>query len=235
MRSVARLALCVLCLLGFSFFLATAACGQRVDSLEASGGGDDLGAIDFDVDPGDAEVYLDGERIGIADNFDGFPSYLWLRKGTYDLVVYREGYQTLSRQVSLNPGEVVDWNDRMERGQAVRPEDLPAKSTERRDERLRRDRERVAEAALRARVRDRDFEVGRIHLDVTPDDAVVYLDGRFLGSAGELSFLSAGVVAEPGQHSIEAVRPGYRTEKRSVVVALGESVDLEVELHRDGP
>lgn len=233
MRFGARLALCVFCLLGVGFFVAASAQAQPVDPLEASGGGDDLGAIDFDVDPEDAEVYLDGEMIGIADNFDGFPSYLWLRKGTYDVVVYRPGYQTLARQVSLNPGEMVDFNDEMERGEAVRPEDLPAKSTERREERLRRDRERVAEAAIKARVRDRDFEVGRIHLDIQPDDAAVYLDGRFLGSAGELSFLSAGVVAEPGQHSIEVVRPGYRTEKKSVVVALGESVDIEVELHRN--
>lgn len=233
MRFGARLALCVFCLLGVGFFVAASAQAQPVDPLEASGGGDDLGAIDFDVDPEDAEVYLDGEMIGIADNFDGFPSYLWLRKGTYDVVVYRPGYQTLARQVSLNPGEMVDFNDTLQRGEAVRPEDLPAKSTERREERLRRDRERVAEAAIKARVRDRDFEVGRIHLDIQPDDATVYLDGRFLGSAGELSFLSAGVVAEPGQHSIEVVRPGYRTEKRSVVVALGESVDIEVELHRN--
>jgi hypothetical protein len=233
MRFGARLALGVFCLLGVGFFLAASAQAQPVDPLEASGGGDDLGAIDFDVDPEDAEVYLDGELIGVADNFDGFPSYLWLRKGTYDVVVYRPGFKTLARQISLNSGEMVDFNDEMERGEAVRPEDLPAKSTERREERLRRDRERAAEAAMKARVRDRDFEVGRIHLDIQPDDAAVHLDGRFLGSAGELSFLSAGVVAEPGQHSIEVVRPGYRTEKRSLVVALGESVEVEVELHRD--
>lgn len=38
----------------------------------------DSGALDFDVSPERAEIYVDGRFVGIADDYDGFPEYLWL-------------------------------------------------------------------------------------------------------------------------------------------------------------
>ncbi len=114
------------------------------------GGGRDggYGALDVDIWPGETEIYVDGERVGTADDFDGFPTYLWLPRGTYDVVFYLPGFQTLARQYSIYDGLVIDVEDRLQRGEAVRPEDLPSKSTVNRDERLRRDSERE-EAARR--------------------------------------------------------------------------------------
>lgn len=108
------------------------------------------GALDLDVEPETVEVYVDGQRVGTADDFDGFPSYLWLEKGTYDVVFYQEGYVTLARQYSVYPGYVIDVEDQLQSGESVRPEDLVSRSTERRDARLRRDAERQAEADSRA-------------------------------------------------------------------------------------
>ena len=100
--------------------------------------GSGAGAIDFDVWPEEAEVWVDGERMGIADELDGFPTYLWLPPGTYDVVVYHSGYRTIARQVSLHHGEIVDVDDEMEEGEAVLPQDLATTSTLRRDTRLER-------------------------------------------------------------------------------------------------
>jgi hypothetical protein len=226
-------------------------------------GGSGYGALDLDVAPEDAEIYVDGDRVGVADDFDGFPTYLWLPRGTYDVVIYRPGFQTIARQYSMYDSLVIDVNDRMERGDAVRPEDLPAKTTARRDERLRRNAEREADAARR----DEDWRQRRrgpaspalpptdgaslpradrggapehghgngsyVHLRVRPADASVYIDGSFAGTAEELGALSAGLLVTPGSHRLEVVRPGYQAESLDFDSTAGEDLDLKVELDED--
>lgn len=192
---------------------------------------DGMGGLDFDVSPEKAEIYIDGQYIGVADQFDGFPSYLWLEKGTYDVVIYREGYETISRQMSIYPGVVIDINDRMKPGDAVHPEELAPKSTVNRDERLRRDRERAEEAERSARsTSQRDEKIGRLRLTVLPEDSAVYLDGHFLGIAAEISRLHAGLIVEPGEHLVEVVHPSFDSQSHSIDVERGENIDLEVDL-----
>jgi hypothetical protein len=109
----------------------------------------ETGALDIDVSPGKTEVWIDGRYTGTADDFDGFPQYLWLDKGVYDLVLYREGYTTIARQVTVYGGSVVSIDDRMQRGESVKPQDLATKTHERRDERVRSEDERREEIARR--------------------------------------------------------------------------------------
>jgi hypothetical protein len=45
-------------------------------------------------------------------------------------------------------------------------------------------------------------------VDATPHDAQVYLDGRRLGTAGELVALALPVA--PGRHTVHVVAPGFR-------------------------
>ncbi len=104
--------------------------------------GEGAGALDLDLSPGRVQVYLDGQYLGIVDQYDGWPSYLWLEKGTYDIVFYLDGYKTLARQVTIYPGTVMGMGDSLEPGPSVRPEDLPTKTHERRDARERYEAER---------------------------------------------------------------------------------------------
>ncbi len=230
--------------------------------------GEDWGALDLDVSPAKTEVFLDGQYLGRVDAFDGFPQYLWLEEGTYDLVLYRDGYKTIARQVTVLPGVVIEVDHNLEPGESVRPENLASTSHERRDRRLRYEREareRVremegedmegededeeemdggdtqvemeAEAEAdegdtrfeRRRERDR-AEVGRVRLEVEPDDASVYLDGRFLGTGAEIGRLHAGLILDHGAHKISVVRPGYRARELSFDVKEGEELELEVSL-----
>lgn len=69
---------------------------------------------------------------------------------------------------------------------------------------------------------------GDLRLDVRPDDASVYLDDRFLGSARELRTLAL----PPGPHRVEVVRPGFRTVERTVQVRPDEPATIVVELTR---
>ena len=206
------------------------------------------GALDTDIAPERAEVWVDGERVGVADDFDGFPDYLWLERGTYDVVFYMAGRLTLARQYTIYPGLVIDVGDRLEPGEAIHPLDLGPKTHERRDERLRRDREtrEYAERMERGRASrpeaeeiepdeslDARGEPGRLELRVTPDDASIYLDGRFLGTAIELQRLRAGLLVDAGGHVLEVVRPGYRAVELDVTVEEGEAEKVEVELEAE--
>ena len=228
------------------------------------GRGGDVGALDFDVSPARTEIYLDGQYVGKVDGFDGWPRYLWLPKGTYDVVLYLDGFKTIARQITVYPGSVIDLDDRMEPGDSVRPEDLASKSHERRDERLGYERERRErlergergddEGDWRDRVRrergyrpddhsmrddddDEEEETadarGRLRLDVDPEDASVYLDGRFVGTASELALMRGGLPVSPGEHKLAVVRPGRKAEEREFQVEAGEEVELEVNLGAD--
>jgi hypothetical protein len=234
-----------------------------------------LGALDTDVWPAKAEVYVDGQYVGVVDNFDGFPRYLWLEQGTYDVVFYKEGFETLARQYTVYPGLVIDVDDRLVPGESVRPEDLASKSTARRDARIARDREQRAEAARgeagwRDRVRaergergemerspdayepaapapsgrppaerppaalDARGEPARLLLEVSPGDAAVYLDGRFLGTGDELNAEPDGVLVDPGSHKLSVVRPGHIAESRDFDVDAGEQLRIAVRLSSAG-
>jgi len=69
---------------------------------------------------------------------------------------------------------------------------------------------------------------GRLRLDVRPDDATVYVDDEFRGTARELHSL----LLPPGRHLVELVRPGFATERREVTVEEGETASLRVDLQR---
>ena len=213
------------------------------------------GALDLDVSPEGAQIYVDGNLVGIADDYDGYPNYLWLEKGTYDVVIFAPGFQTIARQYSVYGGMIIDVNDSMVPGQETLPQDLVSKSTVNREERLRRDRENEAQVrayeeaqggrnepsgpADGARAQgapavsdrlDARGEPGSLKLEIEPDDASVYLDGRFLGTGRELARLRSGLIVDVGEHRIEVVRPGRQSEEQTFSVRAGEEVSLAIEL-----
>ncbi len=70
-------------------------------------------AIDTDVSPEEARVYLDGRYIGIADDFDGWPDHLYLKRGHYRLEFRLEGYEPLAVDVDARPGMKLDIKDKL--------------------------------------------------------------------------------------------------------------------------
>ncbi len=194
-----------------------------------------VGALDLNVKPKKAEVYVDGEYVGTARQYDGFPAYLWLETGFHELAFYREGYRTEVREVNVPDGGLVDLRLRLAEGVAERPataarrpapppEPRPSETARRVEARP----ERSAPAAPDAR--DLRLQPARIHLLIEPGDASVYLDGRLLGSAGELGGLHAGLLVDAGSHSLEVVRPGLRAESLEFDAEAGEEIELVVGL-----
>ena len=73
----------------------------------------DWAVIDTDVSPESARVYLDGQYIGTADDFDGYPDYLYLRGGHYRLEFRLDGFETRTIEVDAKPGVKIDVNDKL--------------------------------------------------------------------------------------------------------------------------
>lgn len=82
-----------------------------------------------------------------------------------------------------------------------------------------------------AEVRDDGGSVpntGRVRLEVRPDDASVYVDDEFWGTASASRFITL----RAGRHTIELVRPGFAVSRQAVEVVPGETSDVLIELQR---
>ncbi len=182
------------------------------------------GGLDLNLRPKTTEIYVDGVYVGVADQFDGFPSYLWLDEGVYEVAFYKPGYETVFRQYSIYPGVTINVGDHMRPGEAILPapsagtypsageppDTFPQRGTG----------ERYPPGG----------DGSRIAIVATPGDAAVYLDGHFVGTAEEISGLGSGLIVEPGDHLVEIIRPGYDNRRVPVSVAAGERIDLELNL-----
>ncbi len=196
-----------------------------------------LGALDLSVKPRKTEVYVDGEYVGTSGKFDGYPGYLWLTEGPHQLVFHREGWQTVARRVTVRSGPVRELKLALAEGPSTPPEELfePApraaaagKATP--APRAAPEAPRAVERSERDAALDLRGTPGRFRLRIAPLDASVYLDGRFLGSAEELSRLHAGMLIEPGEHFLDVQRPGYEAERVHFSVAAGQETLVELDL-----
>ena len=191
-----------------------------------------LGALDLNVKPKKAEVWVDGQLIGPSGKFDGFPGYLWLERGRHELVFYHPGFSTEVREVRVLQGAVVKLNLRLQAGESIAPGEM-ASSREGDAAVKEQSRGNQPDDGRSARAYGRgSVEPGRLHLAVEPADASVYLDGRFLGTAKELSALHSGLLVQEGSHTLEVVRPGYRAERLELTVDAEEEAEIAVILER---
>jgi hypothetical protein len=83
-------------------------------------------------------------------------------------------------------------------------------------------------ATIEAREQARS-DYGTLQIDVQPEDASVYVDDQFRGTAADARRLRL----RPGRHRLEIVRPGYRTHQDEVVVEPGVRVVVDVILDRN--
>ncbi|MEM7350971.1 MAG: PEGA domain-containing protein, partial [Acidobacteriota bacterium] len=206
------------------------------DSGARQGGA--MGALDVDIKPQQAEIFVDGYLVGEADQFDGYPNYLWLEEGTYELAFYREGYETIFRQYTIYPGVIIDIDDKMYRGESIRPqppapEYLPQQEVLPQQEYLPQQdgaAQGLGPVDQPPPGPESDPSIGRILVAGSPADAAVYLDGHFVGTAGEIAELTAGLIVEPGDHVVELVRPGFETQSLPIAVPAGEQVAVNLSL-----
>lgn len=187
------------------------------------GPGSGMAALDLDVKPEEAQVWVDGGYVGEADDFDGFPSYLWLAAGEHEIVLYSPGRETLVRTVNLRDGEMLGFDDALPPGVSRAPQEV-----------FTRFENNTAAAIAEGRVASDEEELepgmARLRILVSPADAAVWLDGRPIGSAAELADLHDALAVTAGSHEIVAVRPGWGELRRRIEVAAGEDAEIELSL-----
>ncbi len=86
------------------------------------------GVIDTEVRPKRAEVYVDGSYAGRAKKFDGWPGYLPLDPGSYELEFVYPGYAPYRVRVRVVQGKRLVIKKRLRR---LRPGDRPPRQARR--------------------------------------------------------------------------------------------------------
>ena len=186
------------------------------------------GSVRVLVDPSEARVYVDGYYAGTVDDFDGLFQRLTASPGRHEITLKLEGYKTHRVKVYVAPDSTLKLHYDLEKGQGETFEDLSKDAPESEARRDVEQERRWAESEARAEAVEMTAVGGRLELSVRPEDASVYVDGAFRGSAREASTLKLA----PGRHRIEVVRPGYKTLEREVDIAPGETTGVKVELER---
>jgi hypothetical protein len=85
---------------------------------------------------------------------------------------------------------------------------------------------------VRSAPNPRASSLARLRFRVSPDDAVVYLDDRYLGAGDDLAAYPRGVVTEPGTHTVTVARPGFKDKTITVTARAGSPVDVAVDLEK---
>ena len=67
------------------------------------------GAISFALDPGDAAVYVDGNYVGVARDFDDTMQPLSLTAGTHRIELNAPGYEPVAFDVNVVPGQIIPY------------------------------------------------------------------------------------------------------------------------------
>lgn len=210
-------------------------------------------SIRIEIEPKNADVYLDGRLVGTVDQFDGYFSRLDVRPGAHRLTVYLKGYRSFTREVSLRAGASIRVKGRLEplgpgepeepRPQA-RPEARPAP-----DERPEGEvgvppepmgRPRPDEGMPPPRPIDRGARAprdlgearaagyGQLALRWQPADAVVLVDGERWQASTPGERLVIQLPA--GTHRIEIRKDGFVTYQTEVDVRAGDTTVLNVGL-----
>lgn len=164
--------------------------------------------IKTDVDPEEAEVYLDGKKIGIADDYDGWPSYLKVTPGKHHLVFKLKGYEDLTIDVDAVPGRIHQVDYKMFKVGEAPP---PAKES------------KESKAP--------EVTGGTLRLRLTPADAKVLVDGAPAASTTSGDVVEVKGLAA-GKHKIEVQKEGYKSFSFEVTLENGSEYGLGVTLKK---
>jgi hypothetical protein len=67
------------------------------------------GGVALEITPAEADVYVDGQYAGHAQDFDGTSQPLTLTVGTHRIEVQAPGYQPMTVDVGIQPGQVIPY------------------------------------------------------------------------------------------------------------------------------
>ena len=217
-------------------------------------------AVDTDVSPEEAVVLLDGENVGTADDYDGFPDYLYVPPGRHVIEFRADGFKTLRVTLHAQVGfkyqvkrklHVLEKGaedkapasltapDEEEMGNPPRPAEPPPEpagpsTPPAAEESTAPAPDRPGEtppekSGVEVVAPPGDAHSATLILRLRPDDAAVYLDGKLLG-AGESVLNPDGIPVDPGRHTLDVVKPGFRPWRSTLLLEAGDRRTITVKL-----
>jgi len=194
-------------------------------------------SVKLEVDQREAEVFVDGYRAGVVDNFDGTFQRLRLRPGAHEVVVYLDGYRTIRENVYMSSGtdkKVRLTMERVDAGEQSEPPPQPS-SDSRDDSSYARPGEQPGRQAseggvLPPRMQPQEQVVlpGTVSLRVEPGDAEVFFDGQRWGVFQGNDRVR--IAMPEGRHRIEVQKTGFATYTEDLLVRPGATLTLNVGL-----
>jgi hypothetical protein len=213
-------------------------------------------AVRLEVNPKEAEVYVDGYYAGVVDDFDGMFQRLRVSPGQHELILYRDGYRTAHQTMHLAADSTFKVRFNMEKaaaGDVIEPRPTPKEPPPGAAGQPGPDQAgpfgpppgqpsgqpRRAPGNPRAPVplppiasEPRGGETasyGSLAIRVQPGNAIVTIDGdRWDGPQGQDRLI---VELTEGPHRVEVQREGFETYSSDVTIRRGETTPLNVSLH----
>lgn len=183
-------------------------------------------AARIQVTPRHTEVYVDGYRAGIVDDFDGFAQRLRLMPGEHVIDLYLDGYRPVTQSILFQPGDTYRLRLEMEplpAGELAPPRPAPRATPP------------AAQVMYDAFGRPVSMPApapaaqgaGVLAIRVQPSDATVLVDGEpWQGSGADR--LEIQVTAGP--HRIEIRKDGYLPFSTTVQAIGGQTTPINVSL-----
>ena len=193
-------------------------------------------AARLQVEPKEAQVYIDGYFVGIVDDFDGWAQRLRLAPGERELEIHLDGYRPFRQKVLFRPGATLTIRQLLQPlGPGETPEARPTPSEAAPQSQppaapsTRRGAPEPPRRGMPPAPEGTTSDYGAIAVRVQPRDAEVIVNGERWESplAGDLTLQLSG-----GTHRIEVRKDGFRTYTADIAVRRGETTMLNVSLSR---
>jgi len=88
-----------------------------------------MGAVELNVKPNRADVWVDGKYVGEARDLDGYPSYLWLAEGEHRVAVHKGGFLAFDEPIGVQRGMKTRIKLKMQPGDSPLPGPKPAEKS----------------------------------------------------------------------------------------------------------
>ncbi len=72
------------------------------------------GGVSFDIQPSDAEAFVDGQYVGTVGDFGAYAAPLTLTPGQHHIMVQRDGFRPMEWDVVVQPGQVIPYRGAMQ-------------------------------------------------------------------------------------------------------------------------
>jgi hypothetical protein len=74
-----------------------------------------MGGVSFDIQPSDAQVYVDGQYVGTVGQFTPTSQPIGLTAGRHHIQITAQGYHTMEFDADVVAGEVLPYQGTLER------------------------------------------------------------------------------------------------------------------------